>query len=76
MQARIDLPRFAVVTPFPNTALYKRLEKGTFAWPVAREGETVELAATELMMMLGGVDVAATRRRRWYQRSSEIISNM
>ena len=25
MQAKIDLPRFAVVTPFPNTALYKRL---------------------------------------------------
>jgi radical SAM superfamily enzyme YgiQ (UPF0313 family) len=24
--ARIDLPRFAIVTPFPNTALYKRLE--------------------------------------------------
>ncbi len=24
--AQIDLPRFAVVTPFPNTALYKRLE--------------------------------------------------
>jgi radical SAM superfamily enzyme YgiQ (UPF0313 family) len=26
IQARIDLPRFAVVTPFPNTGLYKRLD--------------------------------------------------
>jgi len=26
VQAGIDLPRFAVVTPFPNTPLYKRLE--------------------------------------------------
>ncbi len=26
VEARIDLPRFAVVTPFPSTALYKRLE--------------------------------------------------
>lgn len=26
VQARIDLPRFAVVTPFPNTPLYQRLE--------------------------------------------------
>jgi radical SAM superfamily enzyme YgiQ (UPF0313 family) len=26
IDARIDLPRFAIVTPFPNTALYKRLE--------------------------------------------------
>jgi transposase len=56
--------------------MYKRLEKGTFAWPVARDGEAVELAATELMMMLGGVDVAATRRRRWYQRPSEISRNI
>jgi radical SAM superfamily enzyme YgiQ (UPF0313 family) len=26
VQAKIDLPRFAVVTPFPNTPLYLRLE--------------------------------------------------
>jgi radical SAM superfamily enzyme YgiQ (UPF0313 family) len=26
VQAHIDLPRFAIVTPFPNTGLYKRLE--------------------------------------------------
>ncbi len=26
VEAGIDLPRFAIVTPFPNTALYKRLE--------------------------------------------------
>lgn len=26
VQAKIDLPRFAIVTPFPNTGLYKRLE--------------------------------------------------
>ena len=26
VQAGIDLPRFAIVTPFPNTPLYKRLE--------------------------------------------------
>ncbi|HVT89505.1 MAG TPA: radical SAM protein [Tepidisphaeraceae bacterium] len=26
VEAKIDLPRFAIVTPFPNTGLYKRLE--------------------------------------------------
>lgn len=26
VDAKIDLPRFAIVTPFPNTGLYKRLE--------------------------------------------------
>jgi radical SAM superfamily enzyme YgiQ (UPF0313 family) len=25
VQAKIDLPRFAIVTPFPNTVLYQRL---------------------------------------------------
>jgi radical SAM superfamily enzyme YgiQ (UPF0313 family) len=27
VEAGIDLPRFAIVTPFPNTELYKRLER-------------------------------------------------
>jgi radical SAM superfamily enzyme YgiQ (UPF0313 family) len=27
VEARIDLPRFAIVTPFPGTALYKRFER-------------------------------------------------
>lgn len=27
VEARIDLPRFAIVTPFPNTGLYLRLER-------------------------------------------------
>jgi radical SAM superfamily enzyme YgiQ (UPF0313 family) len=26
VEAKIDLPRFAIATPFPNTGLYKRLE--------------------------------------------------
>jgi radical SAM superfamily enzyme YgiQ (UPF0313 family) len=26
VEAKIDLPRFAIVTPFPNTGLYKRLD--------------------------------------------------
>lgn len=26
VEVKIDLPRFAIITPFPNTALYKRLE--------------------------------------------------
>src|SRR5262249_46239278 len=27
VEARIDLPRFAIVTPFPGTALYQRLQR-------------------------------------------------
>ena len=46
--------------------LYKRLEKGTFAWPEAREGETVELRTSELMLLLSGAEVSKGGRRRWY----------
>ena len=49
-------------------ALYlRRLEKGTFAFPSASAHE-VALTATELAMLLGGVEFARTTRRVRYQR--------
>jgi transposase len=49
-------------------ALYlRRLEKGTFAFPAA-DGAEVNLTATELAMLLGGVELTAARRRPRYQR--------
>lgn len=50
--------------------LYKRLEQGTFAWPSAAEAEPVEMRGADLMLLLSGVDVGATRRRRWYERAA------
>jgi transposase len=44
----------------------KRLEKGTFAWPADRE--PVEMRSEELALLLGGIDLDFTRRRRWYDR--------
>ncbi len=47
--------------------LAKRLEKGTFSWPSA--GATkVTMTATELAIMLCGLDVRDTRKRPWYGR--------
>jgi transposase len=48
--------------------LYKRLERGTFAWPVEVSVAPVELRSRDLLVLLAGVDVSATRRRRWYDR--------
>jgi len=45
--------------------LYKRLERGTFPWP-QEAGQTVELRASDLMLLLSGVEYSRTRRRRWY----------
>lgn len=48
--------------------LYKRLERGTFAWPETAEAAPVELRSSDLLVLLAGVDVTHTRRRRWYDR--------
>lgn len=51
-------------------ALYlRRLERGTFAFPTA-EAAAVSVTATELAMILGGVDWTQARRRRRYQRGA------
>lgn len=48
--------------------LYKRLERGTFAWPTEDDGAPVILRSSDLLLLLAGVDLAHTRRRRWYER--------
>ena len=48
--------------------LYKRLEQGTFAWPAEEDRAPVELRHCDLLLLLSGVDLAGTRRRRWYER--------
>lgn len=47
--------------------LYKRLERGTFAWPEGEGADPFELKAADLMLLLSGVERDA-RRRRWYDR--------
>ncbi len=47
---------------------YKRLEQGTFAWPSATETGAVEMYATDLSLLISGIDLTHTRRRRWYER--------
>ena len=47
----------------------KRLEKGCFRWPEAAGGEVkVVLSHEDLALLLGGIDLARTKRRRWYRK--------
>jgi transposase len=48
--------------------LYKRLERGTFAWPADAQGAPVMIRSSDLLLLLSGVDLSHTRRRRWYER--------
>ena len=46
----------------------KRLEKGRFRWPAAAGEDTkVTLSHEELMLLVGGIDLAQTRRRAWHR---------
>jgi transposase len=45
---------------------YKRLERGRFR-PVSAEGARVRIDATELAMLLDGIDVARVRRSNHWQ---------
>ena len=49
---------------------YKRLERGTFAWPRAEAKGPLLVSNAELMLLLSGVDPREARRRRWYDRAA------
>jgi transposase len=53
---------------------YKRLEEGTFRFPVAGDQAGVSIRAADLLMLLDGVDLASVRRRRRYQRPEPAAS--
>ena len=47
----------------------KRLEKGRFRWPEAEAGESkVVLRQEEWALLVGGIDLAGSRRRRWFRK--------
>lgn len=46
----------------------KRLEKGCFSWPMdLSQGARASISAEELALLLGGIDLAATRRKQWWR---------
>lgn len=44
----------------------KRLMAGSYHWPAPGQ-TTIELTATELALLLNGLDLTTTRPRRWWQ---------
>jgi transposase len=48
---------------------YKRLELGTFRMPVAKpDAASIELKASELAMLLEGIDLRSIKRRKRFRR--------
>ncbi|WP_321472724.1 IS66 family insertion sequence element accessory protein TnpB [uncultured Paludibaculum sp.] len=53
---------------------YKRLEAGTFKLPRVEAGSSsVELRASELAMVLDGIDVSRLRRVARYERGARVV---
>ena len=47
----------------------KRLERGSFSWPLAGDqSDRVMLSHEELWLLLGGIDLRHTRRKDWYRK--------
>ena len=53
---------------------YKRLEQGSFSFPTGANA-SVEVEAGELMLLLEGIDLAGSRRRKRYSRRSSADSS-
>lgn len=57
---------------FDNFSLWvcaRRMEKGRLHWPLSEEGR-VQLTREEFALLVGGIDLAQARPRRWYRRTA------
>jgi len=45
----------------------KRMQGGRLRWPVA-EGGKVQLSREQFSLLVGGIDLAETRQRKWFRR--------
>lgn len=56
---------------FDNFSLWvcaRRMEKGRLYWPSSEDGR-VQLTREEFALLIGGIDLSATRKRKWYRRT-------
>ncbi len=45
----------------------RRMEKGRLHWPSSADGR-VQLTREEFALLIGGIDLGATTKRKWYRR--------
>ena len=45
----------------------RRMEQGRLHWPSSEEGR-MQLSREEFALLIGGIDLSATRKRKWYRR--------
>lgn len=53
-----------------SCVLAKRLERGTFSWPKASQGDAAKLSLSPeaLQLLFDGIDLRSAQMRPWYER--------
>lgn len=46
----------------------RRMEQGRLHWPSSEDGR-LQLTREEFALLIGGIDLSATRQRKWYRRA-------
>jgi transposase len=46
----------------------RRMEKGRLHWPISADGR-VQLTREEFALLIGGIDLTATTKRKWFRRA-------
>jgi transposase len=46
----------------------RRMEKGRLHWPTSEDGR-VQLTREEFALLIGGIDLGMTTKRKWYRRA-------
>ncbi len=55
---------------------YKRLERGSFQLPSApADAVSIEMTATQLSLILSGIDLQSARQRKRYRRPAKVAEN-
>lgn len=49
----------------------KRMERGRLSWPEADAGKVL-LSREQFALLLGGIDLAQTRERKWYRKPVDV----
>jgi transposase len=53
----------------------RRMEQGRLHWPTSDQGR-MQLSREEFALLIGGIDLGATRKRKWYRRTPGKESDM
>jgi transposase len=53
----------------------RRMEQGRLHWSSSEEGR-MQLSREEFALLIGGIDLSATRKRKWYRRAATEESDL